>query len=185
MKITNTTKWQTTQIRAIVSAVMKRSPDHIKRKLIVDQYRKKLHVKVVYNRQVDQGSCSGHAWFHSWSLTLKLPSQVVDRVDMAMVIAHELAHTLGYKHQDMTGVALWNRTGNWRELYCWADELPLEKMAPKRKPKGTDLQLIRYQRLLASQARWETKAKRAKTALTKLHKQRRYYEKQLAAKGVS
>lgn len=184
MKINNKTKWQTKQLRALINEVMKRSPSHLKDKFKEQQYRAKLEVEVVYNKQKHRGSCSGRGWYNSWSIRLMLPSQQVDRIDLAMVIAHELAHTLNYRHPDMTGSALFNRIGSWREIYAWAENFPLEHEPVKLKPKGTDLQLLRYNRILTRQTAWELKLKRAQNALKKINKDRRYYEKRLAAKGV-
>ena len=51
------------------------------------------------------------------------------------------------------------------------------KLRPAAKPKADPKQL-RYKRTLEGIARWESKAKRAKTALVKLNARRKYYEKQ-------
>jgi predicted SprT family Zn-dependent metalloprotease len=182
MKIKNETHWETKHIRAFVSEVMKRSPEHLRRKYIDNKYRTHLDIRVVYNRQVT-GSITGYAWYNSWSMTLRLPSQAVDKTDLALTIAHELAHTLGYKHRDMDN-GLFRHVGNWREIYAWAETMPLEHKAKAVKPKGTDLQLQRYERTVASIERWSTKLKRAQSALRKLTTKRRYYERALAAKGV-
>lgn len=55
--------------------------------------------------------------------------------------------------------------------------------ALKREPKvraikpKPDPSVVRYERVLASIKRWETKAKRAATALKKLHRQKSYYQR--------
>jgi hypothetical protein len=48
------------------------------------------------------------------------------------------------------------------------------KKEPKPKP---DIRRVRYERVLASIKRWETKVKRAETALNKLYTKREYYER--------
>lgn len=183
MKIHNKTKWRTKHLRAIISEVMKRSPTHLRDSFKQHKYRAKLDVTVAYHRHGMSNGCGGFGWYNSWSIKLLVSSHEVDRVDLARTIAHELAHTLDYKHSDMKG-PLFTRVGNWREIYAWAESFPLGQEQPKAKPKGTDLQLVRYNRVLNAQGRWETKLKRAQNALKKLRTQRRYYESKLAAKGV-
>lgn len=56
----------------------------------------------------------------------------------------------------------------------------LRKPDPPPKPRK-DASAVRYQRTLDSIKRWETKLKRAKTALAKLARRRRYYELKGAA----
>jgi hypothetical protein len=54
------------------------------------------------------------------------------------------------------------------------------KREPKAKPE-IDVKALRHQRTLAAIKRWESKAKRAKTTLAKLHQRRKRYEQTLAA----
>lgn len=57
----------------------------------------------------------------------------------------------------------------------WLDEQPKETVkVPKPKP---DLKAVRYQRVLASIKTWESKMKRAQTALKKLRRKQKYYER--------
>jgi len=56
----------------------------------------------------------------------------------------------------------------------------LQAKARPAKPKP-DVRTVRYERVLAGIRRWRSKAKRADTALKKLERQRRYYERQIAA----
>lgn len=51
------------------------------------------------------------------------------------------------------------------------------KLKPVSNKQPTDEQLVRYERVLASMGRWESKAKRAENALKKLATKRKYYEK--------
>ncbi len=136
--------------------------------------RKALHVVVKYNHQKDQGSCSGRATLARSVITIMVPSQVVDRVD--------LAHTRGMQHRQMNRNPQYCRIGDWRQRYAWAEMMPLERSMPKAKPKA-DAQMQRYQRALASEKRWLTKLKRAQTALAKLRSKLRYYERVLTAAG--
>jgi hypothetical protein len=174
MKIVNKTHWRTAHLRAFIQRV---ALDEIE-----VPARKALQVTVKYNRQKDQGSCSGRASLTRPVITVMVPSQVVDRVDLAHTIAHELAHMRGMKHHQMNRNPQYYRIGNWRERYAWAETMPLERSTPKTRPKG-DVQMQRYQRALASEKRWRTRLKRAQTALKKLRPKLRYYERILTAAG--
>lgn len=58
----------------------------------------------------------------------------------------------------------------------WLDGALKRLESEKAKP---DMQQVRYESVLAKLKRWETKAKRAETAIKKLTVQKRYYERQL------
>jgi hypothetical protein len=53
------------------------------------------------------------------------------------------------------------------------------KLKPKAKPK-VPVQEVRYRRIIERIAAWQAKAKRAETALRKLRRQQRYYERKTA-----
>lgn len=183
MKITNKTKWQTPHLRAFVSEVMKRAPELLRRKMIAQKYRAKLEIEIKYNKAGQRGGyVCGRAWVNSYSMTLMVGGHEIDRVDLAHVIMHELAHTLGYRHPDMEGNALFMRVGKWREIYAWAETLPLEVVQPKAKPRGAELQELRFKRVMAAKDRWTAKLKRAQNALRKLNRQERYYATALASR---
>ena len=174
MKIVNKTHWRTSHLRDFIRRVALSE--------IEAPARKALHVVVKYNHQKGQGSCSGRASLARPVITIMVPSQVVDRVDLAHTIAHELAHTRGMQHRQMNRNPQYCRIGDWRQRYAWAEMMPLERSMPKAKPKA-DAQMQRYQRALASEKRWLTKLKRAQTALAKLRSKLRYYERVLTAAG--
>lgn len=90
------------------------------------------------------------------------PPGSVDKIDLAHVIAHELAHTRGMKDERaMRGCALYGRKGNWRDLYAWAEQLPLEKAPPTKKPRpSVDERIAHAQSMLR---RALTREKRATT----------------------
>jgi hypothetical protein len=56
----------------------------------------------------------------------------------------------------------------------WLEVAQPKAREPKAKP---DIKAIRHQRVLAAIKRWETKMKRAETALRKLRRQKARYEK--------
>jgi hypothetical protein len=90
---------------------------------------------------------------------------------------HDLSHYLhGKKHPSETGHG-WHHARIEKEMIDyvvrsgWLDGKL--KRAPKPKPNKVDQ---RYQQTLDGIARWETKLKRAQTALKKLRARRKYYE---------
>lgn len=183
MKITNKTKWQTKHLRAFISEVMKQAPEHLRRKMLDEKYRSRLEVEIRYNKAGQRGDyVCGRAAINSYWMRLLVGGHAIDRVDLAHVIMHELAHTLGYRHPDMEGNPNFMRVGRWRDVYAWAEELPLELVTPKAKPQGAELQAIRYGRVLAAKERWLAKFKRAQNALRKLNRQENYYANALASR---
>ncbi len=174
MKIVNETHWRTDHLRAFIQRVAEVELD--------GPARKALKVTVTYNRAKDKGYVTGCAFLRSNIARLMVPRQVVDRVDLAHVIAHELAHTRGMHHHQMNRNPQYSRVSDWRERYAWAETMPLEKALPKAKAKK-DVQMRRYNAALAAEGRWMTKLKRAQTALKKLRPRLRYYERTLTAAG--
>jgi hypothetical protein len=179
ISIKNETTWRTRDLRRFIVRVVSREFDRGEKPFFT--------VRVGYNRQKDRGSVSGSAVIGGSSIRILLPSLVVDRVDLAGVIAHECAHARGLNHKQMRGAARWRRVGNWRELYAWADSLPLEKAAPKVKvrPTGAALASAKIMAITERLKKWAAKKKRAETALKSLKAKLRYYERRAAAMGPS
>jgi len=106
---------------------------------------------------------------------------------LAVLIAHEMHHAAGRRGGRSN--EYWMRrsdkygfTVGARELYSWVNDLPLDKQKPKaQKPKLTSEDKARamLERTNKNIAVWETKLKRAKNALKKYNKTRKYYEKRL------
>lgn len=183
MKIINKTKWQTPHLRAFVSQVMKRAPEYLKQQFVSEKHRQRLLVRFDYNKAGKESNyVTGRAYLNSYDMQIMVGSAKISKPELAKVIMHELAHTLGYTHADMAGNALFMRVGNWLDIYAWAEDLPLELVQPKAKPKGAELQTIRHERVLAAKDRWTAKLKRAQNALRKLNRQDRYYANALASR---
>jgi hypothetical protein len=51
----------------------------------------------------------------------------VDKVELAHTIAHESAHLRGLTHDDMEGDPRYWWEPGYRDLYDWANDLPLER----------------------------------------------------------
>lgn len=172
MKIVNKTMWRTDQLRAIVSRVAQDELDTEKRKY--------LEVIVEYRRA--NACVIGRAQRRGYWIKITIERENVDRVLLAHIIAHEMAHSRGLQHSEMRGCARYDYTEGWRDYYAWANQMPIEKKQVREKLKE-DVQLVRYNRILERQRGWTTKLKRAQTALKKLARQQRYYEKVLVAAG--
>lgn len=133
-------------------------------------------VDVVYNRQV-RGCVTGYAYANRTYSRIMLPSQGIDRVDLAMVIAHEFAHNKGVTHKQMKDDPYYRSTPRTAEVYAWARELPIRKVEPKTKQRrGPTDKLAHAQAMLRS---WETKLKKTKTLHKKWERRVKYYEKQI------
>jgi hypothetical protein len=157
MKITidNRTHWRSDHIRAFVKRIL---PNE--RAALCKRGAPTLVVRVVWNRGGDRYAyVSGCASYFSNRITLKLASGAVDKIDLAHTIAHELAHTRGMKHPEMTGDPLYTRSTGWRELYAWAEALPLDKEATPRKTRpDANTRLTHAQGMLAKALKRERRA---------------------------
>jgi predicted metal-dependent hydrolase len=116
-------------------------------------------------------------------MKVRLSKRTPDKVDFAMVIAHELAHTRGARDEYMMRhSARYGRFGSYRQIYAWANELPLEV-----RPKVTttrpapDAKLAHCQRMLKAAL---TREKRATTLRKKWETRVRYYAKKIATVEV-
>lgn len=170
MTIINKTHWRADQLRAFVSRIAAEE-------LTADR-RKRLKITFVYTRKA--GSCysSGFAYYHG-SATVRLSKHMPDKVDLAICIAHELAHTRGMRHPAMKGDPRYDRmpASLWR--YAWAASMPLEvREARKNAIPGPDVKLEHAQKMLTIN---ERKLKRATTIVRKWRIKVRYYERRKAA----
>lgn len=157
MRIVNKTAWRTDHLRAFISRVAETEFEPWR--------RKRLRVDVDYRRGL--GDCRGYAWINSNFFQLRLPREDVDRVDLALTIAHELAHCRGLDHKDMRGNARYSFTKGrgYREVYAWADGLPLEKRNPKLKVRPSVSTKVAHAE--AKVVEWERRLKKGTTILKK------------------
>ncbi len=157
MKVDNRTHWRTDHLRAFLSRV---AADELE-----PQKRKRLRVEVRYNRQRDRGYCSGEAVVGGCWIKVMVPSQVVDRVDLAGVIAHEMAHARGMGHDRMRGCGRYRRVEGHRERYAWAESLPLERKPRAAAPSLEERRAGRREHALSMVRKWEAKRRLATTKL--------------------
>ncbi len=169
IKIRNNTHWSTRDLRRFITRCAKQ------------EGIKTAYMTIVYNRCIDVW-VSGNASCPGWNVKIKLPSYSVDQIDLAHTIAHEFAHNRGVTHRQMTGDPYYRRVGRWREIYAWAQDLPLTKISPKAKARpSVDAKLAHAQAMLA---RATSRIKRASTILRKWKLKVRYYERAALAKGT-
>jgi len=169
--IDNRTVYREDDLRRIFSAVLR---DYHRR---VSERPRTIVVRCVYRRLKD-GFCGGYAHYNSGNVCLKLPKEpiiyqgepAVERI--ARTLHHELDHCRGLRHGEMTHDAN-------RDLSC-VTGLTLRKRS-LAKPKATPTPDDKLTRLIERRKRWETKAKRCESALRKLTRQIRGYERRAAA----
>lgn len=175
MQITNKTDWNTADLRRVFSKVLARwnAVEVLKRRVP----SKKLRIKINSTRWANY---SGHAYYNSGFMTLNLNKTTLDVRKVAYLFEHELAHCAGYTHKQMHQLNNWKTAGTARYAYVEGEVIRKKEIKPQPK---VDRQALAYQRTLDSIQRWNTKAKRAATALKKLNATRKYYEKMFAADG--
>ena len=170
--IKNKTHWRTDHIQTFVRRAAA---------MILDPHEKRvLTVTVVYTKH-NTGGSSGCAWLGGSSLTVRLPRRLPDKIDFAHVIAHELGHCRGLTHRQMRGAGLYCRGEVSRRLYAWAGDLPLERKAPRVKPKlaGADPVTAKLENARRKVAEWERKARLATSRAKRWSKKVRYHESRL------
>ena len=175
IELTNKTHWRDDHIRAFLARGMKdERPDLCK------HGAPPMKVTVVYSRRHRH---SGWAYYHSRTMRLMIPKENPDKVTFAAIIAHELAHTRGLKHDMMNSCASYGRVGRWRELYAWGETLPLE-VKPKvcKHRPGPDLKLSHAEKMLKAAI---TREKRAVTLRKKWQGKVRYYGQKLQKAAVA
>ena len=177
MRVINKTNWRTDQLKAIAQRVAKDELDPEKAKRMTITFET---TRPRYKRAYSSGRCH---YLGGNSIIVRLHKDLQNKTDLAGTLAHEMAHARGMDHGQMRNSPRYSRVGNYREIYAYAEAMPLEHKPRKTRP-AVDIQAVRHQRTLASIKRWETKLKRAQTALKKLRAQDRYYSKALAAKAA-
>lgn len=185
MKIDNRTVYDTLALRTLICA----AHDNLAK----DEGRLPQWgaVTVVVRYQRSNGRKLGFAYYHGTRMELLVPrpswAEHHRRLDYwAAVIEHEIQHLRGYRHANMGRGSACQRAVEIRRC-AYALELGLGTHLVVKAPKPVvqrDVQAERYGRVLAAEKRWGTKLKRAQTALRRLRSQRRYYEKQMAARGT-
>lgn len=140
-----------------------------------------LRLKCIY-RRIRDGFCGGYAYYNDNLVILKL-SKDVDKVyerkegdDQAMNIArtilHELAHCRGLRHGDMRI----NGGHDSKFDVEYVRGFPV-RMKAETKPAPAPTDQDKVAKLQARRKRWTAKVKRAETAIKKIDRALRYYER--------
>lgn len=179
MKLINKTNLRTDHLRAFVRRVAKEEMVDLKYATFT----------IIYKRISCRGSyIGGFACYGTPPrVTLKVPKDIpIDKVELAYVAAHEMAHSQGLHHRQMRNSIYSRRYSikhgeDWRQHYLWANDLPLDLKPTKEKIKPTFDQTIRLKldRCLKRQNQWSTKVKRSQTIYRKWKQRYQYYERQL------
>ena len=201
MKIRNETKYETAGLREIVRRIAEEELDAPKRRrmvLVIKETVRGVSRSDEFGKSV-LGYCSA---FGGSRCTVYLPTNPknLDEESFAHTVAHEFAHCRGMKHAEMRGNPRysWVREVRfekvpgqvvlksvpqvgWREVaekYTWGVVVRVKPKKTKPKP-GDEAKIVHLEELIS---RWETKRKRAETAIKKYRTKVRYYNRKIAAK---
>lgn len=175
MKVINDTKYDSKLLRKIICQAHNACAKY------EGPYRRWKFTKIRVRRRIssDPRNTSGHAYLEGTYSCLTLPAPKCSTRKLFDLAWHEIMHLYGYRHKQFS------RYPDDKTAAEFLKDVPefLEEVV-KEKVK-VDVQDARYQNVLSSIKGWETKAKRAKTALTKLYQKKKYYETQFAARAVA
>lgn len=188
VKIENRTEYVTSEIAAVFRAVLKDGWGEEGRK-----YR----MEVLYAR--NRRGCSGYALYGSSSLVVRIPrmegvvegNRFIRRqiselsesmiLDLARVIAHELEHCRGVRHEDMCDSFKWagEMRGGGLNFPSLAGLRVTRKVVVK--PSAEEVASERREDALEKVAEWERKLALAKTKLSHWRGKVAYYDRRAAA----
>jgi len=185
MKIKNETYWRTDHIRAMILRVAR--AQHMEPVQI-----RAMRIYVVWRKrrsrigEASLGHSSGHMATY---MKLFMDRDRCDSVLLAHTIAHEIGHQKGLTHRDMRGRPSFDYSPGWRDLYAWAAAFPVERRPVlerprKAPPSPVQLAEANYEKAAAMVRTWETKIKRAQTALKKWKRRAALRQRRVAALAV-
>lgn len=185
MKIENSTKWETADLRKLfrrcVSEVDKIEKPSWRFKNRCERFTLKFE-----NRSTNwrKNRIGGRAIVNGFWILITIGTDIdfkdiEKKKRLAQLIIHEYYHTLGYKSQDRK-----NYKHDWTEKFeiGFVADYEIRKAQPKPK-KTRNLQSERYQKALTYVRSYETKLKRTKTLLKKWKRKQRYYERTFAKRA--
>jgi hypothetical protein len=181
VKLVNHTAFSSEDLRAFFTAGLKHAGAELDKTITVALSRRgRVHGRA----QIGRGEVQGW-WIRMW-----LPADVGQRTkSLAFVFEHEVAHSLGVRHEDMDPAVRWCHGNVTREDF---DTLPMPEWAVgftiRLCPPKTTATLTAQERasMRADHARrmmekWERKLKLATNKVRKYRRTVRYYEKKGAA----
>lgn len=184
MKIVNKTTVDTGQLRQPIRAVALQeelTPANIKRFRVTARYRRKSSYR-------PDNYPSGYGYYNTWTFVITFVKGVVpDSCATAKLIAHELAHCQGVRGHRTLKNSRYGWHLGWRETWGWAEKYPLTLREPvASKPLGRDEKISSHiEHCEAMFARWQHKAKLAKTKENFWRRKLGYYQKRKAAASIN
>lgn len=195
MKVINETNWQTSDLKKIFIGCCKTKLDSWKN----------LKVEVTYSRSrwIHGKARYGGGLYGRGKVEIFLPRKPINKeyIDarwteprpyaylnfkrvLAWVFIHELCHVVGRRHREMANSYYyeWRFYAHNPGRMSWVDSLLLREKEIKVKPK-VDLQLKRYDHVLATLKDKKSKLKRLQNQIKKWDQKRKYYESVLVANG--
>lgn len=174
MKIINDTRWRTDHLRAFVRQVAADELDVAQRRHLTVTFR----IKIRKGWRRSSGSVSGQASIGGFWARIDLPSgDVIDRKNLAHLIAHEFAHVRGMTHKEMRQSPRYTWVEGWGAVVSWAESLPLELVATKPRPTVDDRRSQRLEHARLMLIRWEHRAKAATGRVRRWRNRVRGYER--------
>jgi hypothetical protein len=135
----------------------------------------RIRITLARSNRRGNGHSTGHAYLNSGRAHVGI-ADAPNKRDVARVLAHEFGHCFGMRHDEMSGGPLWGIGMSEEQrgrLYGWADALPLAHKPAKRKPVGDERRTLKLAGIASRLKSWQSKRKRADTAIKKLNVQQR------------
>jgi hypothetical protein len=204
MKLRNTTNVETTTLRILIQAVInavsasftksgrpgfEREGDEAR---IINRRNKILAQCDIWVRQRTEKRTTGRAWLDGTKLRITIFND--EPSHLLWILRHEVWHLFGVRHPHFPDAVMHESApaldalvelyaGVLRRVVTSEGKLPLQPVRAALSPdekqaRRSDRKEQRVASLLERKARWESKEKRAKTALATIRRQLRYYEKQ-------
>lgn len=156
MRINNQTNWETRDLARLIHRCAELENVSLK------------YARVTVKNRRSNGWKLGHCTYGSLlnprvRMLLLIPREpVVDSVQLAAVVTHELGHAKGFRHSDMRNVR-YGWVQGWKEYHGWAAAYTI---AAKPEPVRPSIEDRRAQRLAHAREMLQRAATRAKRALT-------------------
>jgi hypothetical protein len=137
IKITNKTDYRLMHLRRFVEKTAK--------EILPENYDRQILVWFLYSRRrnyVCGSAPSTHQKIYIW-----LPRTTVDQKQLAVILARQMGSLRGISNREMRGRALYDpRNRKYKELYAWADELPLckEELPRSKTIEGEYLRRLKH-----------------------------------------
>jgi len=177
VRLDNRTHYDTAALRSLLCAVHTGEAGHRGRLRTWDT----LVVRIRYRRQGNR-KYTGHAFLNGRKSVLSVPRGQLDILEFAALWRHELWHLYGLRHRDYTPTVLYCKP---ESVVGMVEPGTLVEVAPTKKVVSPDDErTARVKSLVDRLKRWESKRKRAETAITKIRRSLRYYERQIPVSSI-